>query len=79
MRGMGVLATLMSMEEMTPRRLSVTKSPRHDAIGGAILSESVKKGLAYMLDISPAPLSWVTPILSTYDNQKTHEGTEGNA
>jgi hypothetical protein len=54
MRGMGVLTTLISMEEMTPRRLSVTKSPRHDAIGGAILS-------------------------STQDNQKAHEGTEGNA
>jgi hypothetical protein len=42
MRGMGVLMTRMRIEEMAPRRLSVRRSPRPDAIGGAILSGNVK-------------------------------------
>lgn len=75
MRGMGVLTTLIRMEEIAPRRLSVTKSPRHDAIGGAILSKR-------KLDASrtkPRSLAWVASKPSADNNQETHEGTESNA
>lgn len=41
MRGNTVLTQLMRMEHMVPRKESVTRSPRKDATGGAILSKNV--------------------------------------
>lgn len=38
MRGAGVLTKLMRAAETAPRRQSVTRSPKQEAIGGAILS-----------------------------------------
>lgn len=38
--GMGVWMKGMSKVETTPRRMRVTRSPRHDATAGAILSGS---------------------------------------
>lgn len=37
-KGMGVLTKLMRAAETIPKRQRVTRSPRQDAIGGAMLS-----------------------------------------
>lgn len=39
-KGIGVCRKMMSTEETAPRRMSVTRSPRQEAMGGAMLSAS---------------------------------------
>lgn len=65
----------MRKVETRPSKLSVTKSPKQAAIGGAILSFQVSEA-AELKNITRNHLTRIQSELSTEDYQCAHEGTE---
>lgn len=45
MNGIGVLMYIMSRAETAPSSVNVTRSPKHEATGGVILSDKSVKGV----------------------------------
>lgn len=71
-KGANVPAPRTRRVDMTPSKVMVTRSPRHEAIGGAILSED---GISQSSQRDAGNVSGtrVTTQLSAKDDKETHE------
>jgi len=73
---MGVLITETRMVEVRAMNNRVTRSPRKEAIGGAMLSGiGVRKGR----EEDGSRLAWVAVIATAEDDEGAHEGAEDDA